>query len=142
MVWDAASTRGASKPKKAGFLITLDTGALIALERRRDRMLRVVRAAQQTATPIFVPAVALAEWWRGPPSARMSMLLEGVTIEAVDDALAKMAGDALAAVARSTVVDALVMASAARRGGVVYTSDIDDLARLGGHFREVRVLHV
>jgi hypothetical protein len=32
------------------------------------------------------------------------------------------------------------MASAARRGGVVDTSDVDDLQRLNRYFREVRVL--
>jgi hypothetical protein len=39
------------------------------------------------------------------------------------EALAKSAGEALAAVPGATVVDAIVMASAAARGGVVYTSD-------------------
>ena len=142
MVGPRPEARRARTPEEARRLITFDTGALIALERKRDRMLRIVRAAQQTATAIVVPAVALAEWWRAPPSGRMALLLEGVTIEAVDDDLAGMAGAALAAIARSTVVDALVMASAARRGGVVYTSDLDDLVRLAGHFRSVRVLHV
>jgi hypothetical protein len=33
-----------------------------------------------------------------------------------------------------------VMASAARRGDVVYTSDIDDLQRLSAYFPSVRVL--
>jgi hypothetical protein len=55
--------------------------------------------------------------------------------------LAKSAGEALAAVSGSTVVDAIVMASAAARGSVVYTSDFEDLARLREqHFRDVRVL--
>jgi predicted nucleic acid-binding protein len=123
-------------------MITFDTGALIAIERRRDRMLRVARAAEQTATPIVVPAVVLAEWWRGRPSARMTMLLEGVRIEAVDAVLARVAGEAMAAVPAATAIDALVMASAALRGGVVYTSDVDDLERLGRHFPAVRVLSV
>lgn len=121
-------------------MITFDTGALIALERGRDRMLRVVRAAEQTATPIVVPSVALAEWWRGRPSRRMALLLAGVTIESVGEALAAAAGEAMAAVPDATTVDAIVMASAARRGGVVYTSDVSDLQRLQRHFRSVRIL--
>jgi len=40
------------------------------------------------------------------------------------------------------VVDAIVMASAASRGDVVYTSDFEDLTRLRAHFRSVRVLAV
>jgi hypothetical protein len=40
------------------------------------------------------------------------------------------------------VVDAIVMASAASRGDVVYTSNFDDLSRLRGHFRSVRIVSV
>ena len=105
-------------------------------------MLRVLRAAEQTGTPIVVPAVVLAEWWRQRPSARMTLLLEAVTIEPVGDELARTAGEALAAVEGATTIDALVMASAALRGGVVYTSDFGDLVRLRGHFPSVRVLAV
>jgi len=121
-------------------VITFDTGALIALERRRDRMLRVVRAAVMTSTPIIVPAVVLAEWWRGRPSRQMAMLLGGVTVESVDDEIARVAGEAMAAISGATTVDALVMASAALRGGIVYTSDVPDFQRLGRHFPAVRVL--
>ena len=46
----------------------------------------------------------------------------------------------MVAVAGSTVVDAIVMASAAQRGGIVYTSDLGDLERLRTCFPEVRVL--
>jgi predicted nucleic acid-binding protein len=135
-----AAAPAAPQRSSARGMITFDTGALIAVERRRDRMLRVVRAAEQTATPIVVPAVVLAEWWRGRPSARMALLLEGVRIEVVDGELARLAGEAMAAVPAATAIDALVMASAALRGGVVYTSDVGDLQRLGRHFPEVRVL--
>lgn len=121
-------------------MITFDTGALIALERRRDRMLRVVRAAEQTGTSIVVPSVVLAEWWRGRPSRQMALLLAGVTVEPVGEDLAAAAGEAMAAIRDATTVDALVMASAARRGGVVYTSDVEDLGRLQRHFPSVRVL--
>jgi hypothetical protein len=48
----------------------------------------------------------------------------------------------MTALAEATTIDALVMASAALRGGVVYTSDVDDLQRLGRYFPEVRVLSV
>jgi len=123
-------------------VITFDTGALIAIERRRDRMLRVLRAAEQTSTPIVIPTVVLAEWWRGPPGPRMALLLEGVTVEPVDEERAHIAGEAIAAVPGATTIDALVMASAALRGGVVYTSDVPDLVRLGRHFPGVRVLAV
>ncbi len=63
-------------------------------------------------------------------------------VEPVDEALAQRAGEALAAVRSATLVDAIVMASAARRGDVVYTSDFGDLERLRQHFPTVRVLSV
>lgn len=123
-------------------MITFDTGAIIAVERRKDRMLRVIRMIVENATPIVIPAVALAEWWRARPTQRMQSFLSGTTIEPVDAPLASAAGEALAALPTATIVDALVMASAARSGGIVYTSDVGDLMALQTHFRNVRVLAV
>jgi predicted nucleic acid-binding protein len=119
--------------------ITLDTGALIALERRRQRMAQIYRIAVEEGLPVTVPAPVLAEWWRGRTDTR-EVILRGVRIEPLDAELAKLAGDALAAVAKATAIDAIVMASAARRGDIVYTSDIADLSRLQGFFPSVRVL--
>jgi predicted nuclease of predicted toxin-antitoxin system len=53
-----------------------------------------------------------------------------------------MAGEAMAHVKRSTLADSVVMASAARSGSVVLTSDFEDLERLRAHFPSVRVLEV
>jgi hypothetical protein len=53
-----------------------------------------------------------------------------------------MAGRSMTAVAEAITIDALVMASAALWGGVVYTADVNDLQRLGRYFPEVRVLSV
>jgi hypothetical protein len=63
-------------------------------------------------------------------------------VDPLDEALAKAAGEALSAVPSATAVDAVVMASAARRGDIVYTSDFDDLTRLQSCFRGVRVFAV
>lgn len=123
-------------------MITFDTGALIAIERRRDRIGRVLRIAGRDGVPVVVPAVVLAEWWRGRPESRVADVLKGLTIEPVNESIARNAGEALAEVPSATTIDAIVMASAALRGGVVYTSDVDDLERLSRHFPEVRVLHV
>jgi len=123
-------------------VITLDTGALIALERGGARMLRIVSAAVQSDTRITVPTVVVAEWWRGRASKRMQRLLDGIDIEPLDARLAKIAGDAIGAVRGATTLDAIVMASAAQRGDTVFTSDVEDLAHLAAFFRGVRVLHV
>jgi predicted nucleic acid-binding protein len=121
--------------------LTFDTGALVALERRKQRMTDVFVRARQERTPIMVPSVAIAEWWRGRTDVR-SRILAGVLVEPLDEALACLAGDALAAVTGATMADAVVMASAARRGSLVYTSDVGDLEKLRAFFPSVRVLGV
>lgn len=121
--------------------LTFDTGALVALERRRQRMRRVLATAIRDNLRVSVPAVVITEWWRGRTDLADD-ILASVDVEPMDEDLAKVAGEALAAVKRSTAIDAIVMASAARRGDVVYTSDFDDLSRLQTHFRSVRVLGI
>lgn len=122
-------------------MITFDTGALIALERKSARMLRVVAAAVHGDKPITVPTVVVAEWWRGRPSKRMLQLLASVELEPLDATLARIAGEALAAVRGSGAIDAIVMASAGQRGDAVFTSDIEDLERLARYFPNVRIFH-
>ncbi len=121
--------------------ITFDTGALIALERRRQRMKEIVENALAKDQPITVPADVVGEWWRGRTDLRDG-ILACVDVEPLTTALAKRAGEALAAVRGATLVDAIVMASAASRGDVVYTSDVRDLDRLRARFPNVRVLEV
>ena len=108
---------------------TFDTGALIGLERGAERMRAVWRVAIARGVRITVPSVVVAEWWRGQrgPIAR---ILEGVEVESLTEGLARRAGEALGAVNGSTLVDAIVMTSAAQRGDAVYTSDVGDLQRL------------
>ncbi|GMV17270.1 MAG: hypothetical protein DYH12_22560 [Sorangiineae bacterium PRO1] len=119
--------------------LTLDTGALLALERRRQRMRKVIDVATRDAVPITVPVVVLAEWWRGRSDLR-DLIRRMVTIEPMQETLALAAGEALAAVRGATLADAVVMASAAQRGDIVYTSDVGDFLRLQAFFPAVRVL--
>ena len=119
--------------------LTLDTGALIALERRRDRMLRALRAAREAGLPITGPSPVITEWWRGRSDVR-ERVLSFLRVDPVDADLARTAGEALAAIAGATAIDAIVMASAARRADIVSTSDPDDLTRRQRFFPSVRVL--
>jgi len=118
---------------------TFDTGALIALERGDHRMRVVMRLARADAVRIVVPTVVLGEWWRGRSRVR-DAIVASVEIEPLATTLAKVAGEGIANVRRATFVDAVVMASAAQRGDVVYTSDQGDLDRLWSHFTGVRRL--
>jgi predicted nucleic acid-binding protein len=124
-----------------GHGLTLDTGALIALEARRQRIKAILAAARTLRAPITVPTVVVTEWWRGQrgPLAR---ILDGVIVEPLTERLARIAGEALAHTGRSNAVDAVVVASAAQRGDVVYTSDVADLQALAAHFAGVRILRV
>lgn len=120
---------------------TLDTGALIGIERRDQRAVAIWRTAIARGISLVAPTVAIAEWWRSRSDVREE-ILGTVVVEPLDAAIAKMAGEAMGKVKRSTLADSIVMASAARSGGVVLTSDFDDLDRLRGHFPSVRILEV
>ena len=120
------------------FGITLDSGALIDLERGDKRMRVVVVQARARGVVITIPAFALIEWWRSGNSIQQQVLRSCV-VESTSETLAKIASSALAEIPAS-VVDAGVMASAAQRGDVVYTSDMDDLTRLQARFPNVRLL--
>ncbi len=118
--------------------LTFDTGALIALERRTERIWEIYRTAMRDRVVVTVPAAVLMEWWRGRTDVR-ERILGGVRVEPLHADLARAAGEALAAVKSATAIDAVVMASAAIRGDVVYTSDAADLEKLGRHFPGVLV---
>lgn len=90
---------------------------------------------------ITVPVPVVVEWWRGRTDVR-ERILRGVRIEPFHLALAQAAGEALATVTSASAVDAVVMASAASRGDIVYTSDMPELEKLRRNFRGVRVLAV
>jgi predicted nucleic acid-binding protein len=86
--------------------------------------------------------VVYTEWWRGKTDIREE-LLAAVVIEDMPPNLCRAAGEALGRVKSSTLPDAVVMASAALRGGgVVYTSDEIDLKRLSRHFPTVIVVGI
>ena len=121
--------------------ITLDTGALIALGRGAKRMRVQVKMASETGTRITVPAAVLIEWWRTGFGRRHDDILAPMHIEPTTARIAKAAGEALTTI-RASVVDAALMASAALRGDVVFTSDLDDLTQLQAHFPSVRILGV
>jgi predicted nucleic acid-binding protein len=114
--------------------LTFDTGMLIALERRNRKAKILIAGVPERGVTMTVPAVVVAEWWRGNPGQRS--ILEPMVVEPVTDRVARLAGEAMAALG-STLVDAIVMASAAQRGDIVYTSDIEDLELLRTHFVSV-----
>jgi predicted nucleic acid-binding protein len=122
--------------------VTFDSGALIAIERRDQPFIQRLERMHQVGIKITVPAVVVAEWWRGGSTRLWNHYMSSFVIEPTAVVLARLAGEAMAAISKATTIDALVMASAALRGDAVYTSDFDDLTRLQQFFRSVRVLRV
>ncbi len=121
--------------------MTFDAGALVALERKKQRAVELFQHLFRRGEDITVPVVVVTEWWRGRTDLRDD-ILASVVVEDLTPRIAKAAGEALAVVKGATTIDAIVMASAALRGDLVLTSDVYDLERLCAHFRSVRVLGV
>jgi predicted nucleic acid-binding protein len=128
--------------------VTFDTGAFIAVERRKERAQQVFERLREQDVLITAPLPVIGEWWRGRTDWR-ERILTSVRVEELTLAMVKLAGEALGSLASATeprrrrgpgLVDAIVMASAASRGDVVYTSDLEDLERLTLFFPEVRIL--
>jgi predicted nucleic acid-binding protein len=115
-----------------GPAITFDTGALVALEQRRERAMKVYAHARDRGLIVAAPNVTLAEWWRGRTD-RREAVLRGLLVEPVSDEVLKLAGVALGKV-RATTIDAIVAAFAVQRTGIVYTSDVGDFERLQSFF--------
>ncbi len=121
--------------------VTLDTGGLIAIERRKRRALHLLELAKERQVLLAVPVPVIAEWWRGRTDVR-ERILDAINVEPLSLAVAKAAGEAQAALPRATAIDSIVMAFAASRGDVVFTGDAGDFASLQQYFPDVRVLSV
>jgi len=122
--------------------ITLDTGALLALERGHRDIVVLLQSARVNATPIAIPAGVLAQVFRdGARQAPLSRLLGSPNVEVVplDAPTAKDVGRLLSVRKQRDVVDASVVLCARRRRHAVLTSDPDDLLALDPNLRVVRV---
>jgi predicted nucleic acid-binding protein len=127
-------------PRSLGELgpgLTLDTGALIAFDRRHRGALTLIRTAIARGIPIRIPAVVVAEFWRQGHPRETQDLIRLRTIP-VDRVLAQRAGESLAAVPRGpSAIDALVAALADAHGDDVLSSDPGDLEALREHFKRI-----
>jgi predicted nucleic acid-binding protein len=123
--------------------LTLDSGALIGYERNDRSVVIQIKAALQMGVDVTVPAVVLAEVWRGGPrAARLAQILSSCIVADTDKSQALKAGEAIARVSGAGTVDALVMASAATRGDTVLTGDSQDLSALRTVFSAVNVVGI
>ena len=113
--------------------LTLDAGALIAVDRQDRRILVLLARARETGAVVTVPATALAQAVRTPArQARLARLVRQPTTDvvALDRVDATNVGRLLAASATADIVDAHVVICARRARQHVATSDPDGLRRL------------
>ena len=112
--------------------ITLDTGALIAVERGDHLVGAYLRLAYQGSRRLVVPAPVLAQVWRSSQNARIAQFLALVFVEPLSAGLARQVGELLGRAGLSDVVDGTVVVGAAARGDEIVTGDMEDISRLAG----------
>lgn len=122
--------------------VTLDAGALIAVDRGNREVLAALALIRQRSGTVTVPATALAQAMRNPTrQVRLIRLIRQTTTKIVDlnraDAIA--VGRVLARTRTSDIVDAHVVLSARRVGQAVLTDDPADLRRLDQTVRLVEI---
>jgi predicted nucleic acid-binding protein len=113
--------------------LTLDTGALIALERGEDRIVALLdRVLAAPDMSIHVPAAVLAQAFRSHRQVRLARLLKypKTTVVSLDAAMAQVVGLLLGVRRCEDVVDASVVVCARRHRQPVLTGDPRDLRRL------------
>ena len=122
--------------------LTLDTGALIALERNDRRMVALLKRTPANAVAISIPAGVIGQAWRdGRTQVRLARFLATPDVEIVplDDARARAAGQLCGSTGTSDVIDASVVLCARDRGGAVVTSDPEDILALDPELEIQRV---
>ena len=113
--------------------VTLDAGALIALDRGNRAGRVLLERARAASIDVVVPATVLAQVIRSPRrQARIMRLLAASTthIADLDRVDATRVGRLLAESGTSDITDAHVVVTARKNGQTVITSDPDDLRQL------------
>jgi predicted nucleic acid-binding protein len=121
--------------------ITFDTGALIAIEHRSQRMQALLDEIDRRDWQVAIPAGVVAQAWRGGPrQARIAALLSDERTEVVllDDPTARAVGLLCGKSGHADVIDVSVAICARQRNLHVITSDPDDLRAVDSSL----VLHV
>jgi hypothetical protein len=132
--------QGSTRAGKAG--LTLDAGALIAIERGDGRLIALLAEAAKRRLPIRIPAGVLGQAWRsGARQALLARFLRAreVELHPLDEPTARAAGELCGCVGATDVIDACVVLTARPTRDTVLTSDPTDLRRFDATLRIVRV---
>lgn len=116
--------------------VVLDAGAFVAVERRSQRVVHLMRLIHERRTPLVTSAGVVAQVWRGTArQAPVAFLLQHTVVVDLTRAVARVIGRMLGATAQSDPIDAHVVLLARERGWPVLTSDPDDLRALDPRLR-------
>jgi hypothetical protein len=121
--------------------VIYDTGALIAGERHDLRLLALHRKLTRQGERPMVPAVVLAQAWRGKSQPTLARFLKSCQIIPDGELIARAAGVACAVSGTADVVDAIVVTTAIARAATIVTSDPGDLGRLVDALQAKVTLH-
>ena len=124
---------GKTRARAASAGITLDTGALIALDRGDKRMIALLQQVLVRGCTLRVPSGVLGQAWRnGRIQSTLARFLRAEEVEIVplDEQLARSCGELCGATNTSDIIDASVVILARERRDTIVTSDPDDLRRL------------
>ena len=122
--------------------VTLDAGALIALDRDDRRVIVLLARAAEAKARVTIPATVLAQAIRQPErQARLARLIRQPTTDvvALDRVDATNVGRLLAGSGTADISDAHVVVCARRSGQRVVTSDPEDLRRLDPELEVVKI---
>ena len=121
----------------------LDSGALIAIDKRDRRVGAMLRVLQRDGVPVETSAGVVAQVWRyGRKQANLARVLPGIDIDPLDDVVAKKVGELLGTSGTSDLVDAHVALLVERDDQVLTSDDVDIKALLRTRRVKAAVVHV
>jgi len=123
--------------------LTLDTGALLALDQPRKGLAMQARLdeTRRRGGTICIPIGAIAQAWRSSRQVRLVRLLKSrdIDIAIMTPNVARSVGLLCARTGHDDVIDVHVALCARERRHAVVTSDPDDLSRIDPGLPVVRV---
>ncbi|HJZ97861.1 MAG TPA: hypothetical protein VKE70_15225 [Candidatus Solibacter sp.] len=124
---------GKTHARAASAGITLDAGALIALDRGDKRMIALLNQALAQRFSFRVPSGVVGQAWRdGRIQVSLARFLRSDEVEIVglDEQLARSCGELCGATKTSDIIDASVVILARERRDPIVTSDAHALRRI------------
>lgn len=113
--------------------LTLDTGALLAVERGEPRMRALLQRVVEHGADVHVPAGVVAQAWRGgSQQARLARVLNAIDVQIIDldDLTARAVCQLCGLSGHPDTVDVHVVLNAIEHGHRIVTSDPRDLVKV------------